>query len=75
LRSFTKERTVNLLKCSHVICEACWDFTVKLECPIHIGTVLDFIGNLSTISIHLVFLFLFDYSVTFFNCVFGMRIY
>jgi hypothetical protein len=43
LRNFTRDRKVKLLRCSHVICGACWDFAFKLECPIHINVPLDYI--------------------------------
>jgi len=35
LRKFAKDCKVTLLKCGHVICELCLDFTVKVDCPIH----------------------------------------
>jgi hypothetical protein len=41
LRKFAKDRKVTLLKCGHVICELCWDFTVKVQCPIHVATTFD----------------------------------
>jgi hypothetical protein len=35
LRTFTNDRPVVMMKCSHVICETCSSLTKDLTCPIH----------------------------------------